>query len=49
MPHSIERVVHTMAFVTPVIDHWLEQDYLSFKEVYLKNNATPAANLRKSQ
>ena len=26
MHHPIDRVVHTMAFVTPVVEHWLERE-----------------------
>ena len=26
MYDPIDRIVHTMAFVTPVVEHWLEQD-----------------------
>ena len=26
MHHPTERIAHTMAFVTPVVEHWLEQE-----------------------
>ena len=26
MHHSIDRIAHTMAFVTPVVEQWLEQE-----------------------
>ena len=26
MHHSTDRIAHTMAFVTPVMEHWLEQE-----------------------
>ena len=26
MHDPIDRIVHTMAFVTPVVDHWLERE-----------------------
>ena len=26
MHHPTERIIHTMAFVTPVLEHWLEQE-----------------------
>ena len=26
MHHPIDRIVHTMAFVTPVMEHWLERE-----------------------
>ena len=25
MHHPTDMIVHTMAFITPVLDHWLEQ------------------------
>ena len=24
MPHPTDRIPHTMAFITPVVEHWLE-------------------------
>ena len=26
MHHSTDRIAHTMAFVAPVVEHWLEQE-----------------------
>ena len=26
MHHPTDRIAHTMAFVTPVVEHWLEQE-----------------------
>ena len=26
MHHPIDRIAHTTAFVTPVVEHWLEQE-----------------------
>ena len=26
MNHPIDRIAHTTAFVTPVVEHWLEQE-----------------------
>ena len=26
MHHPIDRMIHTTAFVTPVVEHWLEQE-----------------------
>ena len=26
MHHPIDRITHAMAFVTPVVEHWLERD-----------------------
>ena len=31
MHHLIDRTTHTMAFVTPVVEHWLEQKIVIFK------------------
>ena len=29
MHHPIDRIVFTTAFVTPVVEHWLERFYLA--------------------
>ena len=26
MHHPTDRIIHTTAFVTPVVEHWLEQE-----------------------
>ena len=26
MHHPTDRIAHTMAFVTPVVEHWLERE-----------------------
>ena len=26
MHHPTDKITHTMAFVTPVVEHWLEQE-----------------------
>ena len=26
MHHPTDRIAHTIAFVTPVVEHWLEQE-----------------------
>ena len=26
MHHPTDRIIHTMAFVTPVVEHWLERE-----------------------
>ena len=33
MHHPTDRIINTMAFVTPVVEHWLERDIL--REEYL--------------
>ena len=29
MHHPKDRIAHTMAFVTPVVEHWLEQEIVN--------------------
>ena len=31
MHHPTDRIIHTTAFVTPVVEHWLEREILSGK------------------
>ena len=26
MHHPTDRIIHTMAFITPVVEHWLEEN-----------------------
>ena len=40
MHHPTDRVAHTTAFVTPVVEHWLERDLhfrdkVVFKDIYI--------------
>ena len=30
MHHATDRITHTMAFATPVAEHWLEQEMLLY-------------------
>ena len=30
MHHPTDRITHTTAFVTPVVEHWLERDFFVF-------------------
>ena len=30
MHHPTDRIAHTMAFGTPVVEHWMEQDIAQF-------------------
>ena len=43
MHHPTDRIAHTMAFVTPVVGHWLEQEIAQWvhpmKDRSLKSNA----------
>ena len=32
MHHPTDRMVHTTAFVTPVVDHWLEREIVFKKD-----------------
>ena len=36
MHHSTDRIAHTMAFVTPVVEHWLEREIAQW--VHLMND-----------
>ena len=27
MPHPTDRIIHTTAFVIPVVEHWLEREH----------------------
>ena len=38
MNHPIDRIAHTTAFVTPVVDHWLEQWVHPMKDNNNNNN-----------
>ena len=31
MQHPTDRIIHTTAFVTPVMEHWLERDFFFFQ------------------
>ena len=51
MHHPTERITHTTAFVTPVVEHWLEREIAQWVErlSYLPNNlkmtnCMPSAN-----
>ena len=46
MHHPTERMAHTTAFVTPVVDHWLEREIaqwviLQIKQNFISTNKTP--------
>ena len=32
MHHPTDRIIHTMAFVTPVVEHWLEGEIVDLFE-----------------
>ena len=36
MHHPTDRIAHTTAFVTPVVEHWLEQEIAKFCSVLLQ-------------
>ena len=44
MHHSTDRITLITAFVTPVVDHWLEQE--ERKEIFLINDALNTFRLR---
>ena len=33
MHHPTDRIIHTTAFVTPVVEHWLEREITSTRSV----------------
>ena len=35
MHHPTDRIAHTMAFVTPVVEHWLEREIAQWVEKVL--------------
>ena len=32
MHHPTDRIIHTTAFVTPVVEHWLEQEIAQWED-----------------
>ena len=45
MHHPIDRIVHTTAFVTPVVEHWVEREVSEIKwllefTVYINSNVS---------
>ena len=47
MHHPTDRIAHTTAFVTPVVEHWLERDYSSMgppHEGSIRRPIAPYAN-----
>ena len=42
MHHPTDRIAHTTAFVTPVVEHWLEREIAQWVH-YLHTSATIAA------
>ena len=34
MHHPTDRIAHTTAFVTPVMEHWLEREIEGRKEIF---------------
>ena len=33
MHHPTDRVAHTTAFITPVVEHWLEREILVYADI----------------
>ena len=46
MHHPIDRIAHTTAFVTPVVEHWLEQEIAQWvhHEGSVRQPIAPGAN-----
>ena len=38
MHHPINKIAHTMAFITPVVEHWLEQEIAQWVQKRLEQN-----------
>ena len=38
MHHPTDWIAHTMAFVIPVVEHWLEQDIAQWVVLLLRNS-----------
>ena len=45
MHHPTDRIIHTTAFVTPVVEHWLERDYQKHRVRHKTENTILVANL----
>ena len=39
MHHPTDRIIHTTAFVTPVVDHWLEREIAQYCGQKLKDDS----------
>ena len=46
MHHPTDRITHTTAFVTPVVEHWLEREIAQWvhHEGSIEQSITPCAN-----
>ena len=48
MHHPIDMIVHTTAFVTPVVEHWLEREiaqWVKSMHAHLKTNMISEVNV----
>ena len=36
MHHTTDRIVHTMVFVTTIVEHWLEQEIVQWVHLLIK-------------
>ena len=48
MHHPTDRITHTTAFVTPVMEHWLEREIAHFQTNVLNIFCVPYKNLTSS-
>ena len=46
MHHPTYRITHTMAFVTPVVEHWLEQEIAQWVHPMKDRSDYPSHNER---
>ena len=48
MHHPTERIAYTTAFVTPVVEHWLEREIAQWVQIRLHRVCEDSASGRKS-
>ena len=46
MHHPTDRIAHTTAFVTPVMEHWLEQEIILSRENYIREAYRQLNNIK---
>ena len=46
MHHSTDRIAHTTAFVTPVVEHWLEREIASWVHPMKDQSDNPSQHER---
>ena len=46
MHHPTDRITHTTAFVTPVVEHWLEREIAQWDDKYSQSSRTKVQKLQ---